>query len=487
MTIKLHNTATRRKEDFVPINPDDVRMYVCGPTVYDRAHLGNARPVLVFDILYRLLRHEYGAEHVTYVRNFTDVDDKINARAAQSGRSIGEITAETTQWYLDDMAAIGALEPSIKGVDHQRAMPRATQWIAPMIAMIEDLIAKGHAYEAEGHALFAVESYTEYGALSGRSVDDMIAGARVEVAPYKRNPMDFVLWKPSTDDQPGWDSPWGRGRPGWHIECSAMAYELLGDRFDIHGGGNDLQFPHHENEIAQSKCAGHGFANYWLHNEMLQVEGKKMSKSLGNFFTVRDLLEQGVSGLVIRFVMLSTHYRKPMDWTAEKKENAETTLNKWATQSGLNLIDYQPERIKIEDADAEVVSALSDDLNTPLAIARLHVIFKEAKKDTSKFVAFAASLKLLGLLPKIVSQSNLSDLENAKRKEVQESHARAEVIIGEIIRLRNDAKQMKDYEKADRLRDQLLEAGVILTDTAQKGQMYKFEPDFDPAKLEGLL
>ncbi|WP_288961047.1 cysteine--tRNA ligase, partial [uncultured Sulfitobacter sp.] len=338
-TIKLHDTKTRKRE-FIPIDDKNVRMYVCGPTVYDRAHLGNARPVIVFDVLNRLLRHVYGDAHVTYVRNFTDVDDKINARAAQSGRSIGEITAETTQWFLDDMAEVGALEP-----DH---MPRATAYIPQMVAMIEDLIAKGHAYAAEGHVLFSVESYKAYGALSGRSIDDMIAGARVEVAPYKRNPMDFVLWKPSDDATPGWDSPWGRGRPGWHIECSAMADELLWkeplrqDRlsdeaksaphvFDIHGGGLDLQFPHHEDEIAQSCCANgtDEMARYWLHNEMLQVEGKKMSKSLGNFFTVRDLLDQGVPGEVIRFVMLSTHYRKPMDWTEKKRDEATKTLTKW--------------------------------------------------------------------------------------------------------------------------------------------------------------
>ena len=251
-TIRLHNTKTRKREDFTPISADDVRMYVCGPTVYDRAHIGNARPVIVFDVLYRLLRHAYGADHVSYVRNFTDVDDKINARAAASGRAIGDITAETMQWFLEDMAAIGALEPSLKGQDHERAMPRATAYIDQMIAMIETLIAGDHAYTAEGHVLFRVRSYAEYGALSGRSVDDMIAGARVEVAPYKEDPMDFVLWKPSDAQTPGWDSPWGRGRPGWHIECSAMAEALLGARFDIHGGGNDLTFPHHENEIAQS-------------------------------------------------------------------------------------------------------------------------------------------------------------------------------------------------------------------------------------------
>ena len=297
MAIKLYNTKVRQKVEFTPIDPDNVRMYVCGPTVYDRAHLGNARPVIVFDTLYRLLRHEYGVDNVTYVRNFTDVDDKINATALARQEAgargtleelISQRSDETIAWYLEDMDAVGALEPT--------QAPRATQYIAQMIAMIEDLIAKGHAYDAEGHALFRVRSYKEYGALSGRSVDDMIAGARVEIAPYKEDPMDFVLWKPSSDDQPGWDSPWGRGRPGWHIECSAMALDLLGGEFDIHGGGNDLTFPHHENEIAQSTCAGHGFANVWMHNEMLQVEGKKMSKSLGNFFTVRDLLDQGVPG-----------------------------------------------------------------------------------------------------------------------------------------------------------------------------------------------
>ena len=330
--IRLTNTRTRRKEEFVPIDPANVRLYLCGPTVYDRAHLGNARPVLVFDLLVRLLRHEYGDRAVTYVRNFTDVDDKINAeaqrrRAAGSDLSlealIAERTEETIGWYHADMDALGAARP-----DHE---PRATAYVGQMIAMTANLIAKGHAYEAEGHVLFDVRSFPDYGTLSGRSVDDMIAGARVEVAPFKRDPMDFVLWKPSSDDLPGWDSPWGRGRPGWHIECSAMSAALLGPHFDIHGGGIDLQFPHHENEIAQSCCAhpGAGFANVWLHNEMLQVEGKKMSKSLGNFFTVRDLLDRGVPGEVIRFVMLSTHYRKPMDWTEAKAQEAEAVLRRW--------------------------------------------------------------------------------------------------------------------------------------------------------------
>jgi len=329
LTIKLHNSKTRKKEVFVPLDPKNVRMYVCGPTVYDRAHLGNARPVVVFDVLNRLLRHVYGAKHVTYARNFTDVDDKINATALSRKEAgapgtleelVAERTEETIDWYLKDMGALGALEP-----DH---MPRATGYIAQMIVMIEDLIKRGHAYpDGAGHVLFSVKSYPDYGKLSGRSVDDMIAGARVEVADNKRDPMDFVLWKPSTDELPGWDSPWGRGRPGWHIECSAMAHDLLGESFDIHGGGNDLQFPHHENEIAQSCCAHPEgeFARYWMHNEMLQVEGKKMSKSLGNFFTVRDLLDKGIPGEVIRFVFLSTHYGKPMDWT-EKKARKQKPL-----------------------------------------------------------------------------------------------------------------------------------------------------------------
>ncbi|HGG64763.1 MAG TPA: cysteine--tRNA ligase, partial [Rhodobacteraceae bacterium] len=377
--IKLHNTRTRKKEVFTPIDASNVRMYVCGPTVYDRAHLGNARPVVVFDVLNRLLRHVYGEKHVTYVRNFTDVDDKIIARAEESGREIGQITSETTQWFLDDMAALGAREP-----DH---MPRATQYIPQMVLMIEELIAGGHAYAAEGHVLFAVESYSKYGALSGRTVKDMIAGSRVEVAPYKRNPMDFVLWKPSSGDQPGWDSPWGFGRPGWHIECSAMAYELLGESFDIHGGGNDLMFPHHENEIAQSCCAHpHGdFARYWMHNEMLQVEGKKMSKSLGNFFTVRDLLDQGVPGEVIRFVFLSTHYRKPMDWTEKKAKEAEATLKGlWEIVS-----DCEPKTVS-----PDVLTALADDLNTPLAISHIYKLRNEVVHGKTDPGVLLASLRI---------------------------------------------------------------------------------------------
>ncbi|WP_298566652.1 cysteine--tRNA ligase [uncultured Aliiroseovarius sp.] len=393
--IKLYNTMAREKQVFTPIDPKNVRMYVCGPTVYDRAHLGNARPVVVFDVLYRLLRHVYGADHVTYVRNFTDVDDKINATALQRKEAgaegtleelVHERSDETIGWYLHDMGALGALEPD--------QMPRATEFIGPMVAMIEDLIAKGHAYEAEGHVLFAVESYKNYGRLSGRSVDDMIAGARVEVAPYKKNPMDFVLWKPSTDDLPGWDSPWGRGRPGWHIECSAMSHDLLGASFDIHGGGNDLQFPHHENEIAQSKCAhpDAGFANYWLHNEMLQVEGKKMSKSLGNFFTVHDLLEQGVPGEVIRFVFLGTHYRKPMDWTEKKRAEALRKLRDWASV----VREAEPPTISPDFLDI-----LADDLNTAGSIDYLDQQYRD--EDYAELIGCA---KLLGIDLAEISKAN---------------------------------------------------------------------------------
>ena len=459
-TIRLHNTLTRTKEVFTPHSPDDVRMYVCGPTVYDRAHLGNARPVVVFDVLYRLLRHVYGAEHVTYARNFTDVDDKINARAAESGRAIGEITAETTQWFLDDMAALGALEP-----DH---MPRATQYIPQMVGMIEKLIADGHAYAAEGHALFRVRSYEAYGRLSGRSVDDMIAGARVEVAPYKEDPMDFVLWKPSSEDQPGWDSPWGRGRPGWHIECSAMAYELLGESFDIHGGGNDLMFPHHENEIAQSCCAhpSGGFAQVWMHNEMLQVEGKKMSKSLGNFFTVRDLLDQGVPGEVIRFVFLSTHYRKPMDWTAEKAREAEEILEKW----GLLCAEVAPS----DKVDENFIDSLSEDLNTAGAISVMHGLAKQGK-----FAELKSCAEWLGF----VLKSDERDQEVFEWfAEGEDVRSLVEALIAQLV----EARAKKNFGLADKIRDEFSAAGLSLTYDKDGGVTYKREKNFDPSKLEAL-
>ena len=451
-TIKLHNSKTRKKEVFEPIDPQNVRMYVCGPTVYDRAHLGNARPVLVFDILYRLLRHVYGADAVTYVRNFTDVDDKINARAARDNRSIRDITDETIEWYHDDMDALGAMRPN-----HE---PRATEWIGAMVSMIEDLIAKGHAYEKEGHVLFRVRSYENYGALSGRSVDDMIAGARVEVAPFKEDPMDFVLWKPSDAQTPGWDSPWGYGRPGWHIECSAMSYELLGASFDIHGGGNDLQFPHHENEIAQSCCAHPegGFANVWLHNEMLQVEGKKMSKSLGNFFTVRDLLDQGIPGEVVRLVMLGTHYGKPMDWTDKKRSEADQTLRNWR---GLVA------GVEAGAVDQELIDTLADDLNTAGAIARLYVL---AKGDAA---IFKASAEFMGFLTDALG-------DWAKVDDVDLSS-----LADKLAALRTAAMETKDFSAVDAMKKALMEAGVEVR-MSKAGVELLPAAGFDAAKLEGL-
>ena len=452
--IKLRNSMTRKIEVFAPIDPTNLRLYVCGPTVYDRAHLGNARPAIVFDVLFRLLCHVYGKDHVTYVRNFTDVDDKINAKARETGRAIGEITEETIGWYHADMDAIGVLRPT-----HE---PRATEYIPQMIAMIEDLIAKGHAYAAEGHVLFSVGSYPDYGRLSGRTVEDMIAGARVEVAPYKRDAMDFVLWKPSGADTPGWDSPWGYGRPGWHIECSAMSHELLGPHFDIHGGGNDLMFPHHENEIAQSCCAhqGAGFANIWMHNEMLQVEGKKMSKSLGNFFTVRDLLDQGVPGEVIRFVMLSTHYSKPMDWTAKKAAEAEKTLRKWYAQAA------DAPQAPVPDA---MLAALFDDLNTPLAITALHQI-----SQSGDAASLRAGLSILGL-------ASVGVPDWAASPDVDLSALEAQ-----LFAVRQTAMETKDFAPVDALKSALTDAGVEVR-MSKEGVELIPTANFDPLKLEGLL
>ena len=431
--IKLRNSMTRKIEGLAPIDPTNLRLYVCGPTVYDRAHLGNARPSIVFDVLYRLLCHVYGKDHVTYVRNFTDVDDKINAKARETGRAIGEITEETIGWYHADMDAIGVLRPT-----HE---PRATAYIPQMITMIEDLIAKGHAYAAEGHVLFSVDSYPDYGRLSGRTVEDMIAGARVEVAPYKRDAMDFVLWKPSDADTPGWDSPWGYGRPGWHIECSAMSHELLGSHFDIHGGGNDLMFPHHENEIAQSCCAhqGAGFANIWMHNEMLQVEGKKMSKSLGNFFTVRDLLDRDIPGEVIRFVLLSTHYGKPMDWTEKKAQEAASTLHKWH-----ELV----QGVEPAALDDTVLAHVANDLNTPGALARLHELAKAG--DAAALLAAGQFLGLLG-----------ADETWWRPKEARGDAA---LRVEALMEARRQAKAARNFAAADAIRAQLSAAGVEVVD-----------------------
>src|SRR5215212_9861033 len=393
MPLVLYNSLTRRKEPFEPLDPERVRMYVCGPTVYDLAHIGNARAVVVFDQLYRLLRHTYGAPHVRYVRNITDIDDKIIAAAHDNHETIEELTRRTTALFHADMAALGALPPDIE--------PRCTEHVPQMIAMIERLIASGRAYAAEGHVLFAVAAWPEYGKLSHRSRQEMIAGARVEVAPYKRDPGDFVLWKPSDLDQPGWDSPWGRGRPGWHIECSAMSEAHLGESFDIHGGGLDLIFPHHENELAQSEAAhdGRPFVRFWVHNGFLSVDSAKMSKSLGNFVTVNELLKQGVPGEAIRLALLSTHYRDPLDWTDEKLEQAKATLDRWYRALSLGETS-----LRAEHAPPRVVEALEDDLNTPQAIASLHevaaAVFRagDAAERSRLQNELAAAGVLLGLL-----------------------------------------------------------------------------------------
>ena len=450
--IRLYNSKTRRKEEFTPLKKENVRMYVCGPTVYDRAHLGNARPVVVFDILFRLLREVFGAENVTYARNFTDIDDKINARSLATGRSISEITEETITWYLDDMRELSTLDPNL--------MPRATLYISQMIEMSNNLIKKGHAYVAEGHVLFDVDSCPDYGVLSGRAIEDMIAGSRVEIAPYKRNPLDFVLWKPSSGETPGWESPWGFGRPGWHIECSAMVQEHFGESFDIHGGGNDLIFPHHENEIAQSKCAhpGGSFAQFWIHNEMLQVEGKKMSKSLDNFFTVRDLLNDGIPGEVVRFVLLSTHYGKPMDWTQKKVRDATLTLRKWHA-----LV----ENVSPALLDDVILQNVSNDLNTPGALARMH----ELAKSGSVELLLSAG-QFLGLLSPDEHWWFPKEPDNTVKDKVES-----------LLALRTKAKINRDFLKADLIRSQLLDAGIEVVDQPGGLSRAVFSSVFDPEKL----
>lgn len=447
MSLTFHNTLTRRKEVFRPIDPKHVRLYVCGPTVYDFPHIGNARPVVAFDVLYRLLKFLYPT--VTYVRNITDIDDKINARAAQAGKAIREVTEVTTKDFQDNMAAIGALAP-----DHE---PRATQHVDQMISMTETLIAKGHAYAADGHVLFNVPSMADYGELSRRNRNEQIDGARVEVAPYKRDPADFVLWKPSEVGTPGWNSPWGYGRPGWHIECSAMSQTHLGEVFDIHGGGLDLIFPHHENEIAQSRCAfgTAAMANVWMHNGFVTVEGEKMSKSLGNFYTVQDLLKEW-PGEVIRYALLAAHYRAPLDYSKQGLSEARSALDRLYQA----LRGVQADAAVGEPTES-VVAALSDDLNTPLAISKLHEMAGALNKsdDPSEKIAIRAemfsSAKLLGLL--------WSDPEAWFQGEVG-ADGLDEAEIQRLIEARAVARDSKDFAAADRVRDTLLDMGVMLED-----------------------
>jgi cysteinyl-tRNA synthetase len=518
MPLRLYNTLTRRKEDFAPIDPARVRLYACGPTVYDHLHIGNGRMLIVFDVLFRLLRHEFGAEHVTYVRNITDVDDKINARAAERGVDIRVLTDEMTAIFHEDARALGCLPPTVE--------PRATDHIAQMIGMIEKLIANGHAYVAEDHVLFDVPSMPTYGKLSKRPLDEMIAGARVEVAPYKRGPMDFVLWKPSTPGSgpgAGWDSPWGRGRPGWHIECSAMSAEYLGETFDIHGGGIDLVFPHHENEIAQSCCAFDRdvMANVWMHNGHLQVEGEKMSKSLGNFVTIRELLRgwrgEPWTGSTLRFAMLGTHYRQPIDWTVERLSDAKKQIwklvNYTSPQHFADPHMYHQAWEAESHPSGELASALSDDLNTVEAISNLKVAISRADSlDDQRRVALVHDARFLGVvtaeqrrwlfsspvflqmpvtLPKdtdihsrdfcVFSANKDADkiseerdwFENHEFSIVDDSYCLTiqytgkDPTPGKIDRMKEErraAREAKDWTTSDRIRDEFAKMGITVQD-----------------------
>ena len=451
MALKLYNTLTRAKEDFVPRDPQRIGMYVCGPTVYDFAHIGNARPVVVFDVLYRLLKHLYPDAEVTYVRNITDVEDKIMQASRETGEPIDALTERTTRIYQDDMKALGALDPDLE--------PRATAHISEMIAMIETLIGKGNAYAAEGEVLFHVPSMAEYGRLSRHSRDELIAGARIDVAANKRDPADFVLWKPSTDEQPGWDSPWGRGRPGWHIECSAMAKRYLGEEFDIHGGGQDLIFPHHENEIAQSRCADDTaqMARYWMHNGYLTVEGDKMSKSLGNYYTVHDLLKE-VPGEAIRLSLLAGQYRQPLDFSKHALKQAKSQLDRlYGALRPLADVEAAP-----EDPPAELLAALEDDLNTPLALTRMHDLASRLNKSTDadeqarlkgRMLAGGAILGLVQGDPEAWFQSMPQDDGGLSPTEIED-----------LIARRKSARADRDFAEADRIRAELAGHGVVLED-----------------------
>jgi cysteinyl-tRNA synthetase len=461
MTLRLYNTLTRTKEDFKPLDPKNVRMYVCGPTVYDYAHIGNARPVIVFDVLYRLLRHLYGAEHVKYVRNLTDVDDKINARALRDfpylplNDAIRKVTEKTANQFQSDAKALGCLTPDFE--------PRATEHIQGMIDMISKLISKGHAYVASGEVLFAVDAMKDYGKLSGRKLEDQQAGARIAVEAHKKNPADFVLWKLSSPDEPGWESPWGRGRPGWHIECSAMSVKYLGEVFDIHGGGLDLIFPHHENEIAQSRCA-HGtkvMANYWMHNGFLQVEGKKMSKSDRNFYTIQqhssseDFGGRNWRWPILRLAMLKTHYRLPIDWTVVSLAEMEKVLESWNDSIVKTLMDSE---IKLPDPSDDLVEALCDDLNFSETFRILHSLSAEAKKgDRKSAIQLERNLGFLGLKP-VMGRVEQSDLNEFLLDDLQKS---------QVIRLVEDrlvARHTKNWAESDRIRDELASMGIAIKD-----------------------
>ena len=458
MSLRLYNTLTRTKEDFTPIDPNNVRMYVCGPTVYDFAHIGNARPVIVFDVLFRLLRHLYGEAHVIYVRNITDVDDKINARALRDfpdlllNEAIRNVTEKTANQFKSDAKALGCLEPTEE--------PRATDNIQGMIDIISTLINKGHAYTAAGEVLFSVSSMADYGKLSGRKLEDQQAGARVAVEAHKKNPADFVLWKLSSAEEPGWESPWGRGRPGWHIECSAMSKRYLGEVFDIHGGGLDLIFPHHENEIAQSRCAhsSNVMANVWMHNGFLQVEGQKMSKSLGNFVTIADVLKDW-PGEVVRHNMLRTHYRQPIDWRLSALQESKTILEGWIAALERHQLSFLPSNRDYYEQlplPLEIEAALSDDINISGAVAEMHKLAKgNGILDGQKLLAsllFLGIVRLDGLEEKLaILEPNEMDLLGRDK-------------IIRLIENRLAARHLKNWAESDRIRDELDAMGIAIKD-----------------------
>lgn len=452
--INFFNTLSGKDEQLTPIDPKHLKMYVCGPTVYDRPHLGNARSIVIYDLLYRFLQEVF--PKVTYVRNITDVDDKINAAATQQGISIQELTKKITEFFYKDIGALHVLRPTFE--------PKATEHIPEVIAMIQDLIKAGHAYESKGHVLFSVKSYEDYGKLSNRNLDEMISGSRIEIGSYKKDPLDFVLWKPAaeTDDESSvFDSPWSKGRPGWHIECSAMSSKYLGANFDIHGGGADLQFPHHENEIAQSCCANEGsnYANLWIHNGFLTVDGEKMSKSLKNFITVRDLLDKGVSGVVVRYLLLSTHYRKPFDFNQKAVDDAQKSIDKfYSVLKDLPDLD----NIKMEGEFAEkILGQLSDDLNVSKVMASLHEALKSIKSGRDELrTGFIATLNFLGLLDR-------SLFETTNEASVDEA------LIEEKIALRIQAKKDRDFATADSIRDEMLAMGIVLEDVAGGKTIWK--------------
>jgi cysteinyl-tRNA synthetase len=458
MTIQLYNTMSRRKEAFEPIDPERVTLYACGPTVYNYAHIGNARPAVVFDLLRRVLERRY--PQVVYARNITDVDDKINAAAAEEGVPIEVVSARYTRAYHEDMGALGVRLPTVE--------PYATRHIPQMIAMIERLIGSGHAYAAEGHVLFAIDTFEDYGALSRRDMDDMVAGARVEVAPYKRNAGDFVLWKPSVDPQPGWDSPWGWGRPGWHLECSAMAEEHLGETIDIHGGGQDLVFPHHENEIAQSVCAhgGQPFARYWMHNGFVTVDREKMSKSLGNTLVVHELLEHH-RGEVLRYVLLSAHYRQPLDWSESAIGQARRTLDRIyaVLRDALAALGRRPaDLVRGAEPGEDFVAALEDDLNTPEALAELNGLARRigqavgAGEGDGELRALVGELLADGLLIGLLTE----DPETWFKGDGSADDAD----IDALVAARDEARASRDFARADEIRDELTARGIVLEDGA---------------------